>query len=185
MRNTPYPAHTLGSRGHAVVALAEAKGMIQGIMKLHDAQVIHSQDVDDFAYLPDGEKTVFPDAGDIEIVIFDASSVSRDGNSSYIFRRRVDLEKGATLTGPISWRLASGEAAAVNPRSGPIAFGLVCLVIAFFGGLLSLISATVSIPFVAAGAGALVLWLLIDAVDKMRGRAIERLGSVYVLARRA
>lgn len=185
MRNTPYPAHTLGSRGHAVVALAETKGMIQGIMKLHDAQVIHSQDVDDFAYLPDGEKIVFPDAKDIEIVIFDASSVSRGGNSSYIFRRRVDLEKGATLTGPMSWRPASAPVPAVDHRSGPIAFGLICLVIGVFGGLLSLISSTLSVPFVAVGVGCLALWLIIDAVDKMRGRTIERLGSVYVLARRA
>ncbi|MCZ7861007.1 hypothetical protein O9X98_06275 [Agrobacterium salinitolerans] len=184
MRNTPYPAHTFGSRGHAVVALAEAKGMIQGILKLHDDHVIHSQDVGEFEYLPEGEKKVFADAADIEIVVFDASTVSRGGNSSYIFRRRVGLEKGATLTGPMSWRPASAPAPAVDPRSGQIAFGLVCLVIAFFGGLLSLISSTLSVPFVAVGVGCLVLWLIIDAVDKMRGRAIERLGSAYVLARK-
>jgi hypothetical protein len=166
------------------VALSEAKGLIQGVLKLHDDHVIHSQDVDDFKYLPEGEKIVFLDAAVIEIVIFDASAVSRGGNSSYIFRRRVDLEKGATLTGPMSWRPASGPDTIVNPRSGPITFGLVCLVIAFFGGLLSLISSTLSVPFVAVGAGALALWLIIDAVDKMRGRSIERLGSVYVLARK-
>lgn len=185
MRNTPYPAHTLGSRGHAVVALAEAKGMIQGIVKLHDVHVIHSQDIDDFEYLPEGEKKVFADTADIEIVVFDASTVSRGGSSSYILRRRVGLEKGAQLIGPMSWRPASEPVETVNPRAGPITFGMICLVIAFFGGMLSLISSTLSVPFVAVGIASLALWLIIDAIDKMRGRAIERIGSAYVLARKA
>jgi hypothetical protein len=182
MRNTPY---TLGSRSHAIVALAEDKGKIQGIVGFHGAHDIHSQDVDDFEYLPKGEKKLFADAESIEIVIFDASSISGIGSSSFICKRRVDLEKGATLTGPMSWRPTSVDADTVNQHSDPIAFGAVCLGITLFGRLLSFISSTISVPIVAAGIFCLVLWLIIHAADKVRCRAIARLGSAYVLARRA
>jgi len=184
MRNTLYPAHTLGSRSHAVVELSKEKGMIQGIVKFHDKHLIHSQDVDGFGYLPEGEQMVFPDATDIEIVIFDASDISRGGSSSYIFKRRVSLEKGATLTGPMSWRPTAAPAEAVDRCSGPLAVALICLVIAVFGGLLSLISLTLAVPFVGGGAFLLLLWFAVDATFKMRDRAIERLGSAYVLAQK-
>lgn len=182
MRNTPYPAHTLGSFGHRTVALSKTKGIIQGILKMGDVHHIHSQDINDFEYLPEGEKKTFEDAAGIEIVIFDSSDASRGGPSSYIFRRRIELEKGATLTGPMSWRTASVAGTIGSPHSGKIALGMVSLVIAFFGGILSFISSAFAVSFVGVGAISLVLWLIIDALEKMKVRAIERLGSAYVLA---
>jgi hypothetical protein len=184
MRNTPYPAHTFGDFGHRIVPLTEIKGMIQGIVKVHEPKYILKQDVEDFDDLAAGDKKVISDETDIEIAVFSSSEAASTGHSSYIRRQRLSVEKGATLTGPMSWRPATTPAEVVDPRPGKMAFGLICLVIAFFGGLIALFSSTYSIGYFAGSGICLIIWLGVVAADNIRRRGIERIGSAYVLARK-
>jgi hypothetical protein len=183
MRNSPYAVHTLGHPEHRIIPVGKAKGLIQGIITLGEKREIDVSVAKDFAYLPTEKRVVFNDASEVEIVSFDGHH-SKIAFHSYIHRRRVKLEEGGTLTGPMLWRTASAEPEE-NSRSsyaGPLALGFVVLVMAIFTGILSLISAKIALPFGGFAAVCLTLFPIVMAFSKMKYRSIERQGSVYVLA---
>lgn len=183
MRNSPYAVHTLGHSDHQIVPVGKTKGLIQGIVKLGEAREIDASAIKDFGYLPAGKKEVFKHGADVEVVSFDGY-LSRYGFSSYIQRRRLKLEDGAILTGPVVWRSAPAEPEenSHSPYAGPLAFGFGVLVLGIFTGILSLISAKIALPFGGVSALCLILFLIQIPLDKRKNRSIERQGSVYVLA---
>lgn len=186
MRNTIYPRHTIGNRGHEIFDLNSRQGLIQGVTKLHDRRKVKVSDIAPFDHLSQGETVDFDQARRIEVVDFGGWH-GRGGFVSELHTQMIELEAGSIITGPIAWRTVADEEALKKNLNGDGEMSNLSTAL-FAGFILTLVTITALIMWqVAAMTVGMFLFLLAvvlvtDSMANARTRQIEKMGSVYILA---